>query len=487
MTKRIRVDLTTGKETVENYSYDAAGNITDDGTAYDTNNRIVRYGAETVSYDKDGNMLSDGTLDFRYDSANRLVSAGEYTYTYDAEDMRIRVRRGTLDTKYVYNTNARLSQLLMKDTNGVVSKYVYGLGFIGEEKRGKFTTYHFDYRGSTVAITDDSGAVTDTYEYDSYGRVTSHRGKSSVIFTYNGRDGVVTDGNRLIYMRARYYSPAMRRFINADILYGNISDSTSLNRYAYVNGNPVSFVDPFGLSAERGQGPSVLEAAYMASHVYNAVQNDAFNGLGKDYNGWQLEYIHENEEGLKIGIYYKIGPDDTISYSLAFAGSEIRFITHFDDFYNDWVKNNFTQPFGNSQVMIDALAFANDFVKKHPDAHITFIGHSKGGAEAAAAAVATKNDSILFNPATVNLSAYGLELDNYSGDMTAYIVEGEVLDSIFGSFSDSIYDKVFIKEDGVGVKMLKQTSAGRVYNLVESFFDHSMRTVIRSLKREGYT
>ena len=68
-----------------------------------------------------------------------------------------------------------------------------------------------------------------------------------MIFGYNGRDGVITEANGLLYMRARYYSPELRRFINADIIPGEISDSTSLNRYAYVNGNPVSYVDPFGL------------------------------------------------------------------------------------------------------------------------------------------------------------------------------------------------------------------------------------------------
>ncbi len=49
-----------------------------------------------------------------------------------------------------------------------------------------------DYRGSTVAITDDSGAVTDTFEYDSYGKLINRTGESFVIFGYNGRDGVIT-------------------------------------------------------------------------------------------------------------------------------------------------------------------------------------------------------------------------------------------------------------------------------------------------------
>jgi len=55
----------------------------------------------------------------------------------------------------------------------------------------------------------------------------------------------------LLYMRARYYSPVLKRFLNCDIIDGSIADSTTLNLYAYVNGNPISFVDPFGLSKDR--------------------------------------------------------------------------------------------------------------------------------------------------------------------------------------------------------------------------------------------
>ena len=153
---------------------------------------------------------------------------------------------------YTYDTNTKLSRLLCKTTNGITTKYVYGLGLIGEEVGGTFKTYHFDCRGSTIAITDASGNITDTFAYDTYGKLLSRTGTNKVIFGYNGRDGVVTDNNGLIYMRARYYSPDMKRFINADIVAGKLSNAVTLNRFAYANGNPVSFVDPFGLSAERG-------------------------------------------------------------------------------------------------------------------------------------------------------------------------------------------------------------------------------------------
>lgn len=277
----------------ENFTYDAAGNITDAPSScfvYDTNNRLVAFNGSTVSYDMDGNMLSGGCISCEYDSGNRLIKACGHSYTYNAEDVRIRNLCPDADTVYTYNTNAKLSQLLQKTTNGITTKYVYGLGLIGEEKNGEFKTYHFDFRGSTVAITDSCGNITDTFKYDTYGRLESRTGDSFVIFGYNGRDGVVTDRNGLLYMRARYYSPDMRRFINADIIPGEISNAVTLNRYAYANGNPVSNIDPFGLAAERGK--------YINSYMENT--NNKLYKLLKAWGFSLTENIYETSDYINV-------------------------------------------------------------------------------------------------------------------------------------------------------------------------------------------
>lgn len=71
-------------------------------------------------------------------------------------------------------------------------------------------------------------------------------------FLYNGRCGVSTDDNGLYYMRQRYYNTEIKRFVNQDILAGSAGNSQSLNRYSYVQGNPVSYTDPFGLAPLNG-------------------------------------------------------------------------------------------------------------------------------------------------------------------------------------------------------------------------------------------
>ena len=320
----------------ETFTYDAAGNITDalaNCFAYDTNNKLVVFNGNTVSYDLDGNMLSNGTLTCTYDPANKLVSAGGHTYTYNAENVRIRNLCADEDTTYTYDTNCKLSKLLCKTTNGVTTKYVYGRGLIGEEVGGTFKTYHFDSRGSTIAITDASGNITDTFAYDTYGKLISRTGTSAVIFGYNGRDGVVTEDNGLIYMRARYYSPEMKRFINADIVAGKLSNAITLNRFAYANGNPVSFVDPFGLSP------------------WNRFKEKAKNALN-----WGLDKLQDVFDlGAEIIEYVAMDLDDDIGEVLTEFGQNI--------------KNNYIAPIVNGLTL---------FPKKNTKASdIKIVGQEK--------------------------------------------------------------------------------------------------------------
>ncbi len=242
------------------YSYDAAGNLVKEHIlpkpdavswspvtmTYAAANRLATYNGPAVELDADGNLrsgpLAGEIANFRFDSRNRLVSAGETSYHYDAENQRI----GVNQTRYVINSQPALSQVLVKEENGGKTFYVYGLGLIGEEREGEYRAYHFDFRGSTVALTDKTGKVVQRFQYGPYGELV--KGDASVTpFLFNGKFGVMTEGNGLYYMRARFYSAEMKRFVNQDVLLGNVAVGQSLNRYAFVTGRPVNLVDPFGL------------------------------------------------------------------------------------------------------------------------------------------------------------------------------------------------------------------------------------------------
>ncbi len=268
------------------YTYDARGNIaTVEGTettegdltrlvsatmTYDAANRLLTYNGEALSYDADGNMTYgpvDGVMsELVYDCRNRLISAGGVTYTYDPENTRIAAETDSYREVYVTESvSSSLSRILSAtryeksaDENGeaeygdgTTTVYVYGNGLIYEYSEDVVLYHHYNNLGSTTKLTDATGAVVETYTYGVYGELLS--GDTTLTrFLYNGRCGVSTDDNGLYYMRQRYYNPEIKRFVNQDILAGSIGNSRSLNRYSYVQGNPVSYTDPFGLSPLNG-------------------------------------------------------------------------------------------------------------------------------------------------------------------------------------------------------------------------------------------
>ena len=192
--------------------------------------------------------LNGKMAEFEYDCRNRLVSVGGISYEYDAENNRISQTENGAKTEYVVDSNSSsLTRILTAEKEGDTTYYIYGIGLIAQENGNEYLIYHFNNIGSTEAVTNIDGEIVETFDYGPYGELLSEN-KCSIMFLYNGELGVATDSNGLYYMRARYYNPEIKRFINQDVMTGSIVNTPTLNRYAYVNGNPISLNDPFGLS-----------------------------------------------------------------------------------------------------------------------------------------------------------------------------------------------------------------------------------------------
>jgi RHS repeat-associated protein len=256
---------------------------------YDDDNRVTTVNGNSVTMDDNGNLTSGPLIDnafadYAYDARNRLLNVGGVTNVYDGMDNRIGQMLGTNTTVYVVNPNTKQTQVLMRIKNGVTNYYVYGAGLlyqITETASATNTlTYHYDYRGSTIALSSDSGIVTDRIEYSAYGLTTYRAGLTDTPFLFNGRYGVQTDSNGLLYMQSRYYNPYLCRFISID----PSGFSGGLNFYAFAMGNPVSLVDPFGLSAQ-----STGDSSWSWMGIYNTVANSVVPGQAS-WNNAQANY-----------------------------------------------------------------------------------------------------------------------------------------------------------------------------------------------------
>ena len=77
-----------------------------------------------------------------------------------------------------------------------------------------------------------------------YGELASHNGTSENSFLFTGEQRDTETNN--YYLRARYYSPNIARFLSYDSYNGKVINPLSQNHYLYAGGNPVMYVDPSG-------------------------------------------------------------------------------------------------------------------------------------------------------------------------------------------------------------------------------------------------
>lgn len=209
------------------------------------------------SYDDNGNLTDDGTYDYYYDCENRLMDVNDAngqrvaTYSYDYKGRRIcKTINGTI-ISYCYDGDQVIAEYDANDT--LLRKFIYGPGIdepicmIDVTDNNAVYYYHFDGLGSVVALSDANAGIVERYSYDVFGEsnIESTIGNP---YMFTGRRFDAETG--LYYYRARYYSPRIGRFLQAD----PIRYADGLNLYTYVSNNPINFVDPLGLTKWKQPG-----------------------------------------------------------------------------------------------------------------------------------------------------------------------------------------------------------------------------------------
>jgi RHS repeat-associated protein len=102
---------------------------------------------------------------------------------------------------------------------------------------------HQDHLGNNIAVTDQEGKVVWNADYEPFGDSFNELNENNN-YKYNNKEVDVSTG--LLYYGARYYDADIGRFTTPDPVSGSITAPQSLNRYVYVQNNPMKYVDPSG-------------------------------------------------------------------------------------------------------------------------------------------------------------------------------------------------------------------------------------------------
>ena len=225
---------------VDNLSYDAASQISSSG----------------YSYDARGRLLAGNSHLYTWDPASRLTGIDGVALSYNGQgDLLTRTANGQT-TRYFCNHALGLTPITAEQdaASGDFRRfYVWTPGgallyLIDAQNGNQVSFYHFDRSGSTLALTDETGTLTDAYAYDPFGRLLHHQGSNTQPFTYLGQWGARQEGESgtLYQMRARYYDTAAGRFLSREPLWPQVGDARAVNPYQYANQNPGNYMDVTG-------------------------------------------------------------------------------------------------------------------------------------------------------------------------------------------------------------------------------------------------
>ncbi len=286
------------------YSYDKDGNLIQECDKtnsadpvtyeYTAENRlaVVKQGGTVLMaamYDGDNNRVFELDNTYKWEDCygdEVLIPENQRTEDGDSpkEQLASLVKggsnaKGYTLTEYINDINRENTEVLAEygADEKVRQAYTYGESGIGErisvDKSTESSYYLYDGRNSVTGILTETANLTNSYQYDPYGNLTSGTADGVNYYGYNGESTNVKTG--LQYLRARYYNAENGTFTTEDSDLGTTENPLTRNRYDYTTNNPLNYSDPTGHSLWSRIKSTAKKAAKAVKSVGKKIVNTA--------------------------------------------------------------------------------------------------------------------------------------------------------------------------------------------------------------------
>ena len=242
-----------------------------------------------------------------------LLFIGNTSYSYDTSGKRLSKTVNGTTTQFYYAGDLLVGQ---KTGNNIIEFMFDSNGdYFGLEYNGTPYYYIKNLQGDVIAICNNAGNTVVTYEYDAWGKLVAYTDTTGfdliALNPIRYRSYYYDRETGFYYLKTRYYSPEICRFLSPDVLIDNRGVNTQ-NLFAYCANNPINFVDSSGTIHVKGTDAC---GEVTNSQTSNSLKNIfSFNALSMTGTiGKQFRRPNTGEPGstfkLPNGDWRKFGPD----------------------------------------------------------------------------------------------------------------------------------------------------------------------------------
>ncbi|HZF96885.1 MAG TPA: RHS repeat-associated core domain-containing protein, partial [Pseudoxanthomonas sp.] len=324
----------------QTYSYDATGNRLTFSAGADatqayvypaTSHRLGQVDGTLRGYDANGNTVQVGgtAREYVYNDANRLAATQQAgvtraTYRYNARGEQV-LRSGATHTVYVYDEAGML--LGQYGASGApVQQYVWMEGLpVGVISANTLHYVEADHLGTPRAVIDPTrqrAIWTWDLKSEPFGNTApaADPDGDGTAFAYDLRfPGQRYDAlTGLNYNYFRDYEPSTGRYVESD----PIGLLGGINTYAYVGGNPVNHVDPFGLCEDKPK-EDCMQAALNTYLLEESANSIVGFGVGTALFGGPAQVVNKTAIKPRGGVAGGGPSGQYTSYSRRFLGNGI--------------------------------------------------------------------------------------------------------------------------------------------------------------------